>query len=51
MTSARGIHATGYLKAGILYDDFGTNIALTNVDLSNSSTYWELTRVYTGMHQ
>ncbi|MCA7684540.1 hypothetical protein LE024_24055 [Escherichia coli] len=40
MTSARGIHATGYLKAGILYDDFGTNIALTNVDLSNSSTYW-----------
>ncbi len=40
MTSARGIHATGYLKAGILYDNFGTNIALTNVDYSNSSAYW-----------
>ncbi|ELP5685969.1 hypothetical protein QTT33_005063 [Salmonella enterica] len=39
-TPVNGLHATAYVKGGAMYDDFGSYIAMTDVDISESSAYW-----------
>lgn len=39
-TPVNGLHTTAYVKGGVMYDDFGSYIAMTDVDISESSAYW-----------
>ncbi|EPE2305194.1 hypothetical protein ACSG67_004488 [Salmonella enterica subsp. enterica serovar Muenchen] len=39
-TPVNGLHTTAYVKGGAMYDDFGSYIAMTDVDISESSAYW-----------
>ena len=40
MPSIQGLHFTGYLKVGLLRNEFNSNIAGANVDYDRTGVYW-----------
>ena len=47
MPSIEGLHFTGYLKVGLLRNEFNSNIAGANVDYDRTGVYWG---AYLGTH-
>lgn len=39
-TPVKGLHTTAYLKGGVIYNDFDSYIAMTDIDASEASAYW-----------